>query len=132
MIAIQATSDRVHQDRLERRDLHDEGRAEILAVRLSVFTAVRRCDLDGIKRDRHEESGAVDLSGLIPARLHREQIAAPLHQTIIPLETKAFPLVFASTTSAGNSDTTVDSDKVVEMYTGGTMQTQGPNVLCFQ
>ena len=49
---------RVHQNRLERRDLHDEGRDEIHAVRLSMFTAVRRCDLNGIKRDRHEEYGA--------------------------------------------------------------------------
>ena len=55
--------------------MHDEGRTEIHAVRLSVFTAVRRSDLNGIKRDRHEESGAVDMSVLKPARLHREQIA---------------------------------------------------------
>ena len=31
------------------RDLHDEGRAEIHAVRFSLFTAVRRCDLKGIQ-----------------------------------------------------------------------------------
>ena len=82
--------ERAHQDRLERRDLHDEERAEVRAVRLSMYFAVRRCDR--IKRDRHEESGAVDLSALKQARLHREQIAAPLHQTIIPREIQSFDL----------------------------------------
>ena len=51
---------RLHQDHLEWRDLHDEGRAEIHAVRLSLFTAVRRFDINGAMSDRHEESGAVD------------------------------------------------------------------------
>ena len=51
---------RLHQDRLARRDLHDDGHAEIHAVRFSLFTAVRRGNLNGFKRDRHEASGAVD------------------------------------------------------------------------
>ena len=67
--------DQALQDSLERRDLHDEGRAEIRDVRLSKYIAVRRCDRK--RRDRYDETGAVDLTALEQARLHRERIAAP-------------------------------------------------------
>ena len=48
--------------------------------------------LNGIKRDRHEESSAVDLSAMKLARLCREQIATAFHRTRIYLENQSFHL----------------------------------------